>query len=124
MSAWLYTTTIAAQHDNVAFGSNSEVRARNWEVRLTLKNRHRRWCLLGPKSANTGRGRRKASQLLSANTGLTQLNSTSGVRLDEGGNIAFELWQRGLDCIRILINRLSANDNRFRSDNSVCLQNY
>src|ERR1700726_3604901 len=33
-------------------GSNSEVRARNWAVRLTLKNRHRQPGLSGPKSAD------------------------------------------------------------------------
>jgi hypothetical protein len=35
-----------------ALGSNSEVRARNWAVRFTLKNRHRQPGLSGPKSAN------------------------------------------------------------------------
>ena len=34
------------------YRSNSEVRARNWEVRFTLKNRHRQPGLSGPKSAN------------------------------------------------------------------------
>src|SRR5262245_13086192 len=53
-----------------------------------------------------------------------QSSSTSGVRRDEGGNIAFELWQHGLDRIRILINRLSADNDRFCSDYGVCLQKY
>jgi hypothetical protein len=34
------------------FGSNSEVQARNREVRFSLKNRHRQAGLSGPKSAN------------------------------------------------------------------------
>jgi len=35
-------------------GSNSEVRARNWVVRFTLKNRRRQPGLSGPRSAITG----------------------------------------------------------------------
>ena len=38
----------------VSFGSNSEVRARNWTVRFTLKNRRRQPGLSGPKSATNG----------------------------------------------------------------------
>ena len=40
-------------HD-VCIGSNSEVQARNWGVRFTLKNRHRQPGLSGPKSAING----------------------------------------------------------------------
>ena len=42
---------------DVRIGPNSEVRARNWAVRFTLKNRRRQPGLSGPKSAN-GRHRR------------------------------------------------------------------
>ena len=37
-----------------AKGQIREVRARNWAVRFTLKNRHRQPGLSGPKSAITG----------------------------------------------------------------------
>jgi hypothetical protein len=40
-------------HD-VCIGSNSEVQARNWGVRFTLKNRHRQPSRSGPKSAISG----------------------------------------------------------------------
>ena len=38
---------------NDANGSNSEVRARHWAVRFTLKNRRRQPGLSGPKSAKS-----------------------------------------------------------------------
>jgi hypothetical protein len=37
---------------NFRLSSNSEVQARNGEVRFSLKNRHRQAGLSGPKSAN------------------------------------------------------------------------
>jgi hypothetical protein len=40
---------------NDANGSNSEVRARHWAVRFTLKNRRRQSGLSGPKSARSRR---------------------------------------------------------------------
>jgi hypothetical protein len=45
----------AAVHRNgdFRFGSNSEVRARNWAVRFTLKNRRRQPGLSGPKTFTT-----------------------------------------------------------------------
>jgi hypothetical protein len=45
-------TSCNARPDHTC-GSNSEVRARNWAVRFTLKNRHRQPGLSGPKSADS-----------------------------------------------------------------------
>ena len=49
-----HTTTISAVADG-RFESNSEVRARNWAVRFTLKNRRRQPGLSGLKSAKRRR---------------------------------------------------------------------
>jgi hypothetical protein len=43
---------ICLEVPDVRSGSNSDVRARNWAVRFTLKNRRRQPGLSGPKSAN------------------------------------------------------------------------
>jgi hypothetical protein len=45
---------LATHGRTIHLGSNSEVRARNWAVRFTLKNRHHQPGLSGPKSAISG----------------------------------------------------------------------
>jgi len=44
--------TATVERRDFRYGSNSEVPARNWEVRFALSNGHRLPGLSGPKSAN------------------------------------------------------------------------
>ena len=46
--------TATVERRDFRYGSNSEVPARNWEVRFALSNGHRLPGLSGPKSANSG----------------------------------------------------------------------
>jgi hypothetical protein len=64
---------------NVRFGSNSEVRARNWEVSFSLKYGLLQLGLLGPKSATNGLMRR-SKQHYSITSSALRSNEVGTVR--------------------------------------------